>query len=100
MLKEKTMTDENAEIPHGTPEEGLPPSANDRFKWYIIHAYSGFERKGKESTGGRVAGGGLWTAEQDRPGHDPDRAGYRGLQREKAYRRTGVFARLRPGGDG
>src|ERR1700691_4501451 len=59
MLKEKTMTDENAEIPHGSPEEGLPPSANDRFKWYIIHAYSGFERKVKESIEGRVEAFGL-----------------------------------------
>ncbi len=41
------------------PEEGLTPSANDRFKWYIIHAYSGFERKVKESIEGRVEAFGL-----------------------------------------
>src|SRR6201995_1710555 len=63
MLKEKlekSMTEENPgpEIPPGTPE-GLPPSANDRFKWYIIHAYSGFERKVKESIEGRVEAFGL-----------------------------------------
>jgi len=33
------------------PAEQLEPSApplperNERFKWYILHAYSGFERK-------------------------------------------------------
>ena len=57
MLKEKLekpMTEENAETPALNPAEGLPPSANDRFKWYIIHAYSGFERKVKESIEGRV----------------------------------------------
>src|ERR1700759_3980799 len=63
MLKEKlekSMTEENQgpEIPPGAPE-GLPPSANDRFKWYIIHAYSGFERKVKESIEGRVEAFGL-----------------------------------------
>ena len=64
MLKEKlekSMTEENQgpEIPPGAPVEGLPPSANDRFKWYIIHAYSGFERKVKESIEGRVEAFGL-----------------------------------------
>src|SRR3984893_558712 len=64
MLKEKlekSMTEENQgpEIPPGSPIEGLPPSANDRFKWYIIHAYSGFERKVKESIEGRVEAFGL-----------------------------------------
>src|SRR5277367_1097089 len=62
MLKEKLekpMTEDNAETPPLTPAEGLPPSANDRFKWYIIHAYSGFERKVKESIEGRVEAFGL-----------------------------------------
>src|ERR1700723_3810319 len=64
MLKEKlekSMTEENQgpEIPPGNPAEGLTPSANDRFKWYIIHAYSGFERKVKESIEGRVEAFGL-----------------------------------------
>src|ERR1700750_1330172 len=64
MLKEKlekSMTEENQgpEIPPGSPIEGLPPSANDRLKWYIIHAYSGFERKVKESIEGRVEAFGL-----------------------------------------
>src|SRR6202453_3983233 len=32
---------------------------NENFKWYIIHAYSGFERKVKESLQGRVQAFGL-----------------------------------------
>ena len=53
------MTEDNAETPPLNPAEGLPPSANDRFKWYIIHAYSGFERKVKESLESRVMAFGL-----------------------------------------
>ncbi len=44
--------------------ETLAPSANERFKWYIIHAYSGFERKVRESIESRVQAFGL----QDRIG--------------------------------
>jgi transcription termination/antitermination protein NusG len=43
----------------GEPQEQLPPPVNERFKWYIIHAYSGFERKVKESLEGRVQAFGL-----------------------------------------
>jgi transcriptional antiterminator NusG len=43
----------------GEPQEHLPPPVNERFKWYIIHAYSGFERKVKESLEGRVQAFGL-----------------------------------------
>ena len=32
---------------HGAPV--LEPPANERFKWYVIHAYSGFERKVREA---------------------------------------------------
>ena len=39
--------------------EQLGPPANERFKWYIIHAYSGFERKVRESIEGRVQAFGL-----------------------------------------
>ena len=40
-------------------------------QWYIIHTYSGFEKKVKESLESRVAAFG--SARQDRPGDDPDR---------------------------
>jgi transcriptional antiterminator NusG len=43
----------------GEAQEQLPPPVNERFKWYIIHAYSGFERKVKESLEGRVQAFGL-----------------------------------------
>jgi transcriptional antiterminator NusG len=42
-----------AEAPH------LEPPRNENFRWYIIHAYSGFERKVKESIESRVAAFGL-----------------------------------------
>jgi transcription termination/antitermination protein NusG len=68
-VKEKAMTDENNQsgtgsqaaepAPGGIPREGLTAPANERFKWYIIHAYSGFERKVKESLEGRVQAFGL-----------------------------------------
>jgi transcription termination/antitermination protein NusG len=41
------------------PGEQLSPSANEQFKWYIIHAYSGFERKVRESIESRVQAFGL-----------------------------------------
>jgi transcriptional antiterminator NusG len=34
--------------------EAAAPAVNENFKWYIIHAYSGFERKVKESLMSRV----------------------------------------------
>jgi transcription termination/antitermination protein NusG len=44
-----------SEVPPGQ----LGPAANERFKWYIIHAYSGFERKVRESIESRVQAFGL-----------------------------------------
>ncbi len=44
------------------PAEGAPalePPANERFKWYIIHAYSGFERKVREAIETRIIAYGL-----------------------------------------
>ena len=35
------------------------PERNERFKWYILHAYSGFERKVRESIESRVQAFGL-----------------------------------------
>jgi len=71
-MTDETNNDNNLEN-QGTPESGVPPLAgetgdaqehlpppvNERFKWYIIHAYSGFERKVKESLEGRVQAFGL-----------------------------------------
>ncbi len=55
--------------PEGTPEIGAPttpaasesqePQGNPRMKWYIIHAYSGFERKVRESLESRIRAFGL-----------------------------------------
>jgi transcriptional antiterminator NusG len=60
------------ETPSGTPEIGAPatpetpaepgpaqPTGNPRMKWYIIHAYSGFERKVRESLESRIRAFGL-----------------------------------------
>src|SRR5580704_14940104 len=44
------------------PAEAVPagePARNPNMKWYIIHAYSGFERKVKESLESRVQAFGL-----------------------------------------
>jgi transcriptional antiterminator NusG len=41
------------------PEEHLEPPVNENFKWYIIHAYSGFERKVRESLESRIQAFGL-----------------------------------------
>jgi transcriptional antiterminator NusG len=37
----------------------LEPPANERFKWYVIHAYSGFERKVREAIESRIIAYGL-----------------------------------------
>ena len=39
--------------------EHLAPPVNQNFKWYIIHAYSGFERKVRESLESRIRAFGL-----------------------------------------
>lgn len=41
------------------PTEHLAPPVNENFKWYIIHAYSGFERKVRESLESRISAFGL-----------------------------------------
>jgi transcriptional antiterminator NusG len=50
-----------AEAPAAAREAvaGLDPARNPNMKWYIIHAYSGFERKVKESLESRVQAFGL-----------------------------------------
>ena len=65
--KETTMTatenpeEQNPETASaaGEPTEQLAPPVNENFKWYIIHAYSGFERKVRESLESRVQAFGL-----------------------------------------
>jgi transcription termination/antitermination protein NusG len=66
MRKEGTPTmavDEQtpeAQDPGGEqPTEQLAPPVNENFKWYIIHAYSGFERKVRESLESRIQAFGL-----------------------------------------
>ena len=43
----------------GAVAETAAAPVNENFKWYIIHAYSGFERKVKESLESRIAAFGL-----------------------------------------
>jgi transcriptional antiterminator NusG len=66
MAKEGTITmaaEEQtpaAQEPGGEqPAEQLAPPVNENFKWYIIHAYSGFERKVRESIESRITAFGL-----------------------------------------
>jgi len=49
---------ETGQAPGETIPELAPP-VNERFRWYIIHAYSGFERKVRESIESRVQAYGL-----------------------------------------
>lgn len=56
-------------VPESTPEIGAPAApastetpettGNPRLKWYIVHAYSGFERKVRESLESRIRAFGL-----------------------------------------
>jgi transcriptional antiterminator NusG len=65
----KNESKEPEETPEGTPEIGAPTTpasaetpettGNPRMKWYIIHAYSGFERKVRESLESRIRAFGL-----------------------------------------
>ena len=48
------------QTPQADPSaEQLAPPVNENFKWYIIHAYSGFERKVRESLESRIMAFGL-----------------------------------------
>jgi transcriptional antiterminator NusG len=47
------------EVTPEQPAEHLAPPVNENFKWYIIHAYSGFERKVRESLESRISAFGL-----------------------------------------
>jgi transcription termination/antitermination protein NusG len=59
MMTEEIQNENTAEAPEAAPTEQLTPAANEQFKWYIIHAYSGFERKVRESIESRVQAFGL-----------------------------------------
>ncbi len=51
---------ENMNGRRSSQQTGEPqPERNERFKWYILHAYSGFERKVRESIQSRVQAFGL-----------------------------------------
>ncbi len=54
-----TDTQAVADASAEAPTEQLAPPVNEKFKWYIIHAYSGFERKVKESLESRIQAYGL-----------------------------------------
>jgi transcriptional antiterminator NusG len=53
--------EEAAMAPEGEPAAAPepPPVKNENFRWYILHAYSGFERKVRESIESRVQAFGL-----------------------------------------
>ena len=57
------MEEQNAASAGAVPPEGGQPvpeeNANPNMKWYIIHSYSGFERKVKESLESRIKAFGL-----------------------------------------
>jgi len=55
---ESTEAEATTAAPEVTGEQLAPP-VNELFKWYIIHAYSGFERKVKESLESRIQAYGL-----------------------------------------
>ena len=54
--EEQNPEEQKPEVNEG---EQLAPPVNESFKWYIIHAYSGFERKVRESIESRIAAFGL-----------------------------------------
>jgi transcriptional antiterminator NusG len=57
MAAEEQLTE--GQLPGEVPAEQLAPPVNENFKWYIIHAYSGFERKVRESLESRIQAFGL-----------------------------------------
>ena len=57
--KNQTVAGTADETQAASPESAAAPPRNPNMKWYIIHAYSGFERKVKESLESRVQAFGL-----------------------------------------
>src|SRR5437588_6293424 len=61
-IKTGTAEGEQPQAPEQTPEQAandLTRPTNANMRWYIIHSYSGFERKVKESLETRVQAFGL-----------------------------------------
>ena len=61
-MAEELKQNESAEQAQADTAPAVPATpapTNPNFKWYIIHSYSGFERKVKESLEGRVQAFGL-----------------------------------------
>ena len=56
---EATPAAAEPEVAEAAPEAVAEPVRNPNFKWYILHAYSGFERKVRESIESRVQAFGL-----------------------------------------
>src|ERR1019366_4269338 len=59
MMAEENLEQPDEQVPPGQPLPEPPPERNPAFKWYILHAYSGFERKVRESIASRVEAFGL-----------------------------------------
>jgi len=58
-MAEEQVKNESGEPNAVAPPEGVEKPKNPNFKWYIIHSYSGFERKVRESLESRVQAFGL-----------------------------------------
>jgi transcriptional antiterminator NusG len=56
---EATANDANGAVAEGAEGAAAAPPSNPNMKWYIIHTYSGFERKVRESLESRVQAFGL-----------------------------------------
>jgi transcriptional antiterminator NusG len=58
VLRELEATDEETEVEPGEPEEGVaeeePKSESDEPFWYVIHCYSGYEKKVKHNLEQRI----------------------------------------------
>ena len=67
-------------------------------RWYVIHVYSGFEKKVAQSIREQAAAEG--PGRLDRRGPGADRGGRRGAARHEGERRAQVLPRLRAGQDG
>ena len=58
-MEEQNTTGANGALPEGGQPPAPEENANPNMRWYIIHSYSGFERKVKESLESRVKAFGL-----------------------------------------